>query len=246
MSSSSPTSSLTTTAAPRAPRAQPQPTVTSKEDLNSVGACPATPAQIAACAAKVREWLSPGQPGSLIFPCHNRDHATTTDNNNENNEDKDNNEKPKQPKQPSLRICLLDGFLLYSPPHLRPIMAQLDVKLLLRASRARAVARRAARDGYVTLEGFWKDPPGYVEKVVWPNYVDSHGWLFEGGKVDGGRLDGAVLAREGIEVLDPSADGEDAEFGRVLEWAVEAVMRGLERVVLKGERAVDGDAVDWR
>ncbi|KAK0741724.1 P-loop containing nucleoside triphosphate hydrolase protein [Apiosordaria backusii] len=62
-----------------------------------------------------------------------------------------------------------------------PILSQIDIKLFLLASESAAIARRKARDGYVTLEGFWKDPEGYVEEVVWPNYVEQHSYLFEGG-----------------------------------------------------------------
>jgi hypothetical protein len=29
-------------------------------------------------------------------------------------------------------------------------------------------ARREARTGYTTIEGWWADPPGYVDKIVWP------------------------------------------------------------------------------
>ncbi|KAK3321437.1 nicotinamide riboside kinase 1 [Cercophora scortea] len=143
-----------------------------------------------------------------------------------------------------LRICLLDGFLLYSPRHTATIMSQLDIKLFLLASRAKATARREARDGYVTLEGFWTDPPGYVDKVVWPNYVESHKWLFEGGVVEGGRLDEAVLREWGIQAQ--VGKGEDVEFGETVGWAVERVMAGLEAfweehggVRVEGESVLD-------
>ncbi|KAK4133289.1 hypothetical protein BT67DRAFT_424242 [Trichocladium antarcticum] len=211
-----------------------QPTVLSKEDLNSVGPSPAPPAQLAACTALVQHWLSPGQPGALIFPPPNQN---------------------PDPPRPKTRLCLLDGFLLYAPPTkttkttktnpppaLSRVAALIDIKLLLRASRAAALRRRAARAGYVTLEGFWTDPPGYVETVVWPNYAASHGWLFEDGVVERGRLDGGVLGREGIHAFGCGDEcdecdgdgeaGEDVEFGRVVRWAARVVMRELERVVL--------------
>lgn len=222
----------------RLPAHPPQPNLNSLEDLNTVGPCPATPEQIAACAARVNTWLTPGQPGAAIFP------GTPDPNPNAN---------ANHPKK--TRICILDGFLLYSPPPtsptststttattspLRPIMAHLDIKLFLHASRAAALQRRSARDGYVHMDGFWKDPPGYVEQVVWPNYAAAHRWLFEGGDVERGRLDGAVLRREGI-LAPPSPPGEEGGgenggnvgFGRVLEWAVGAVMGELERVCLR-------------
>ncbi len=40
-------------------------------------------------------------------------------------------------------------------------------------------------------------PPGYVDKIVWPNYVDAHKWLFENDDVEG-KLKEDVLAAKGI------------------------------------------------
>ncbi|KAK4140876.1 uncharacterized protein C8A04DRAFT_39510 [Dichotomopilus funicola] len=215
------------------------PNLNSLEDLNTVGPCPATPEQIASNTARVQTWLSPGHPGSLIF------NSTTSTR--------------------KTRICILDGFLLYSPPPapsseatptsskespFRNVMSHLNIKLFLLASKTSALRRRKARDGYVHVDGFWTDPPGYVEKIVWPNYVETHGWLFEGGDVEGGRVDGEVVRREGIWVPgvnggvvkqdgEGGGDGKEGEvaFGEVLGWAVGVVMEELERVCLgeKGE-----------
>ncbi|KAI1492970.1 nicotinamide riboside kinase 1 [Biscogniauxia mediterranea] len=192
------------------------PFVDSKEDQNSIGACPVSPAKLAAAKARVATWLAPGQPG----------HALIT----------------SSSSSPPPRICLLDGFLLYAAPDaaaavspLRAVTTSLlDVRLFLVVGREPAARRRAARDGYVTLEGFWADPPGYVDRVVWPNYVAAHAWLFERGDVDAGVLDQEVLAREGI--LAPPRDDDDGGEGkegepdmeRTFEWAVEVLMRRLE------------------
>ncbi|KAK4042320.1 nicotinamide riboside kinase [Parachaetomium inaequale] len=213
-SSSSPPSTTTrSTQLTKTPtRNSPQPTVNSIEDLNSVGPCPATPQQIASCTATVQTWLAPNNPGSLIFP------------------------PPSSSTKKKTRICILDGFLLYAPQTSSPptplsrIPPLLDIKLFLQASKAKALHRRGARDGYVHVDGFWTDPPGYVEKIVWPNYVEAHRWLFEGGDVEGGRVDQEVLGREGILV--PCVNGEEVEFGGMLEWAVGAVMGELERICL--------------
>ncbi|KAK3943532.1 nicotinamide riboside kinase [Diplogelasinospora grovesii] len=175
-----------------------QPDVNSKEDKNSVGASPITPDQIATLKSRVQSWLQPGHPGHAIFSTH-----------------------------PGLRICLLDGFLLYQKPDFATIMSELDVKLFLTVSRQKATQRREARDGYVTLEGFWKDPPGYVDKIVWPNYVQAHKWLFVDGDVEGGKLDEETLRREGIKAQ--IGKGQDVDFRETLEWAVGAVMEALER-----------------
>ena len=95
-------------------------------------------------------------------------------------------------------ICIIDGFLLYSES-MHSIRELFDVKLFLRTDYATAKSRRENRTGYVTLEGFWEDPPGYVEKVVWPNYVGDHAFLFEGGNVEGD-FKGEVLESVGVKV----------------------------------------------
>lgn len=109
-------------------------------------------------------------------------------------------------------------------------MASLDIKLFLQVSRDKATRRREARDGYVTLDGFWQDPPGYVDKVVWPNYAAAHAWMFEGGDAERGVLDQGALEREGIKAQ--VGRGADVEFGETLGWAVETIMGELERLVL--------------
>ena len=75
----------------------------------------------------------------------------------------------------------------------------------------------------MTLEGFWEDPPGYVDKIVWPNYVADHEWMFEGGDVEG-VFKGNVLEETGI--LCPEG-GLDVDLESTLKWAVEVLMRKL-------------------
>lgn len=48
----------------------------------------------------------------------------------------------------------------------------------------------------MTLEGFWEDPEGYVDEVVWPNYIAEHKWMFEGGDVDDGEVAERVQEEE--------------------------------------------------
>lgn len=103
------------------------------------------------------------------------------------------------------------------------IQPSLDIKFFLRASYAKAKARREARDGYVTLEGFWADPPGYVDKIVWPNYVEEHAWLFEEGDVEG-RFKENVLDKEGIRAMKDDVDGDMA---KLLEWTVDEILKDL-------------------
>lgn len=63
------------------------------------------------------------------------------------------------------RIAVIDGFLLYAEAMDR-IWKQLDVKLFLRTDLTTAKTRREFRSGYVTLEGFWQDPPGEFLRFV--------------------------------------------------------------------------------
>ena len=124
----------------------------------------------------------------------------------------------------STRLCIFDGFLLYSE-ELKPIQQHMDIKLFLRVSFAKAKARREARTGYVTLEGFWEDPPGYVDKIVWPNYVDAHQFMFEDGDVEG-NLKKEVL--EDWDVKCQESQGLDVDMETTLKWAVETIMKSLE------------------
>ncbi|KAG6101056.1 hypothetical protein E4U30_003144 [Claviceps sp. LM220 group G6] len=123
----------------------------------------------------------------------------------------------------ALRLCILDGFLLYAPS-MAALQPHLDLKFFLRTSYARAKARREARAGYVTLEGFWTDPPGYVDKIVWPNYVQEHSWMFEGGDVEG-KWEEDALRRKRIEVV--KGEGVDSEMEVVLTWMVDRMVEEL-------------------
>lgn len=110
-------------------------------------------------------------------------------------------------------IAIVDGFLLYSK-EMALLSSYLDVKLFLRTNFSTAKHRREARSGYVTLEGFWEDPPGYVEKVVWPNYVKDHAFLFEGGNVEGAY--NKVCDELGINGMPREAEGD---MSKCLKWA---------------------------
>jgi nicotinamide/nicotinate riboside kinase len=113
------------------------------------------------------------------------------------------------------RICVVDGFLLFSE-EMKDIRSLFDVKLFLRTSYETAKMRREARSGYVTLEGFWEDPPGYVDKVVWPNYAQDHKFLFEDGDVEK-ELKEDVCRSVGIRGMPRRAEGN---MTVCLEWAV--------------------------
>ena len=119
----------------------------------------------------------------------------------------------------NVTICLLDGFLLYPTPDWDVPDLPLDVKLFVRTTLDRVMARRGKRSGYVTLEGFWADPPGYIEDVVWPNYERAHKWMFEGGDCNDGEVKNQV---NGIEVA-PGKGEKDMKD--LLSWAVEVISK---------------------
>ena len=103
------------------------------------------------------------------------------------------------------------------------LQPQIDIKLFLRVSYAKAKARREARSGYVTLEGFWEDPPGYVDKIVWPNYIEDHKFMFEDGDVEG-QLKDEVVKEWGIRYL---KEGLDVDMATTLRWAVGIIIEQL-------------------
>ncbi|OTB05420.1 hypothetical protein M426DRAFT_139756 [Hypoxylon sp. CI-4A] len=191
------------------------PFVDSKEDQNSVGACPVPDAAIQAAKSKVASWTAPGQPGHAILVSSSSSSSSSSS-------------KP-------LRICILDGFLLYSPEmEAGGVTNLLDTKMFLLVSHESVVQRRERRDGYVTLDGFWKDPPGYVDKIVWPNYVEAHAGLFEGGDVEG-KLDEGILKEKSI--LAQTGEGLDVDMTTTFNWAVDTLIRQLEEFAGKeGER----------
>lgn len=122
------------------------------------------------------------------------------------------------PNQKHLPIAIIDGFLLFSED-MKAIRDLFDVKLFLRTNYKTAKTRREARSGYVTLEGFWEDPPGYVDNIVWPNYVKDHAFLFHDGDVEG-KLKEDVSQSLGIKAMPTEAQGD---MTACLEWAYETV-----------------------
>lgn len=119
-------------------------------------------------------------------------------------------------------IAMIDGFLLFSPI-ISPVPDLFTLKLFLPCTRNLTVDRRGRRQGYVTLEGFWEDPPGYIEKVVWPNYSKDHAFLFVDGNVEG-EVDNAVAEKCGLSVRDRSMM---EDMPATLKWAVNVLIDEL-------------------
>lgn len=128
---------------------------------------------------------------------------------------------PEDKRKP---IAIIDGFLLFSD-EMKDIRNLFDVKLFLRTSFKTAKSRREARSGYVTLEGFWEDPPEYVEKVVWPNYAKDHAFLFHDGDVEGA-LNEEVCKQLAIDTMPKEAQGD---MTACVNWAYDLVLRYLQK-----------------
>jgi nicotinamide/nicotinate riboside kinase len=129
----------------------------------------------------------------------------------------------KKKHEDSLSIAIIDGFLLYSEA-VKEIRDIFDVKILLKADYATVKMRRERRKGYVTLEGFWEDPEGYVDLIVWPNYVKDHRFLFQSGNVEG-LVDQALVESLGISVMP-----QDATENMTLcfDWACGILFKSIE------------------
>lgn len=121
------------------------------------------------------------------------------------------------------KLLIVEGFLLFPSPPLPAALPPLfNTKILLRVDRDVAKQRREARAGYVTLEGFWADPPGYFDDVVWPNYVESHQRYYVQGNVEGNADEGKC--KEGGVRIGPREGG----LVEVLEWVVSVIKSGVE------------------
>ncbi|KAI4137189.1 MAG: hypothetical protein LQ341_005243 [Variospora aurantia] len=134
----------------------------------------------------------------------------------------------------SQRVLILDGFLLFTPSVPSSFRSLLDLKVLLRAPYAEAKRRREARSGYTTMEGWWEDPPGYFDTVVWPNYVEENQEFFVGGDVEGD-VDEQRCQKEAVK----AKMGADGALGEVLRWVSGEMVRAFEeRGKGEGRRAL--------
>ncbi|KAK6500737.1 ribosylnicotinamide kinase [Arthrobotrys conoides] len=115
-------------------------------------------------------------------------------------------------------VVIVDGFLMFGSGVPEELKREFDVKLMIRTPYEKAKQRREERAGYTTMEGFWQDPPGYFEFLVWPAYVKQHSYLFKNGDMDTGILTDEALS-SGLRT--PAAT--DLTLMQTLEWAVETL-----------------------
>ncbi|PRT54365.1 Nicotinamide riboside kinase [Wickerhamiella sorbophila] len=110
-------------------------------------------------------------------------------------------------------VVLVDGIMLFHKSS--PVLDEFDHKIVLFTDYATLKQRRESRSGYVTIEGFWQDPPGYFDDIVWPEYLKNYGFLYEG--EPGTELSKA--ARQQAIVAPPSR-----ELDALLTWAVDLIL----------------------
>lgn len=208
----------------------------SKEDQNSVGAVPLREGVVEEVRGVVGAWWE-GIVQQILKSTADTDNTDNTGNTGSEPSER----TPKHgSRREEVRLCILDGFLLYPDPHnstdpgmvaLREGVAEkLDLRLFLPVAREKMLERRGRRTGYVTLEGFWEDPEGYVEDVVWVNYVRDCGWMFEAEEM--GVLRKGVVEEAGVRIA--SGDGKDGMEG-LFRWGVREVM-GLVEGRIGGRR----------
>jgi nicotinamide/nicotinate riboside kinase len=122
-------------------------------------------------------------------------------------------------KKTKRKIVIVDGFLLFAEG-LENMMELFDIKLLLTVDYETMKRRREARKGYMTIEGFWEDPPGYVDDIVWPNYVKDHKFLYQARNIDHG-VDEDICQQLGIHSRPP----EDMDnVTNCFIWAVSRIV----------------------
>ncbi|KAI7866005.1 P-loop containing nucleoside triphosphate hydrolase protein [Spinellus fusiger] len=80
-----------------------------------------------------------------------------------------------------MHYVLVDGFMLYGDSAL---YAEFDKRLFITASYDTLKQRRESRTGYTTIEGFWADPPGYFDMIVWPQFLKWNKHLFASDSVN--------------------------------------------------------------
>ena len=136
-------------------------------------------------------------------------------------------------------IGIVEGDLLY---HSETIRSLLDIKILLRASREDARARRFDRaDDQGAGEGrkFW-DTKEYFERTLWPHYSKEHAILFDRADVDG-RPKSRVCDNVGIRVQ-PMLN---MSLEQALRWMVDVICRESEEVTYLHDRKM-ASSIDRR
>lgn len=122
---------------------------------------------------------------------------------------------------PSVPIVLVDGFMLY---HDAANANLFDIRCFFHAPYSVLKHRRASRQGYNTVGGFWVDPPGYFDDIVWPAYEKNHRHLFNNNDVNS-TLN--TYAKETLKLVDFANDGSKSLEDLVRE-VIELIKRATD------------------
>lgn len=96
----------------------------------------------------------------------------------------------------------------------------------------------AMGSGQEAQPSFWEDPPGYVDDIVWPHYVQDHAWLLLPEGERWREMDAQEIVKKVGRGVDARTDvgvavapGQGSKpMVEVLKWAVDEVLKGLEAV----------------
>ncbi|KAJ5172410.1 hypothetical protein N7492_005003 [Penicillium capsulatum] len=75
-------------------------------------------------------------------------------------------------------------------------------------------------------QNFWTDPPGYVDDIVWPRYVQDHAWLLVPRGAEGdllSRVGDGTEVREDVGVRVAPGKGEQG-MSEMVRWAVREIV----------------------
>ncbi|KAL0079207.1 P-loop containing nucleoside triphosphate hydrolase protein, partial [Phycomyces blakesleeanus] len=114
-------------------------------------------------------------------------------------------------------FVLVDGFMLYWDTAL---CAELDARIFITASYDTLKYRRENRQGYNTAEGYWADPPGYFDAIVWPQFVRWNKHLFVGedhSEVDHKVVDNVLVIDTDIYSIETTAKMVVNKLGKTFE-----------------------------
>lgn len=93
------------------------------------------------------------------------------------------------------------------------LLPMFDKNIFLRASYQTLKKRRENRS-YLTQETVWVDPPGYFDKLVYPAYAKTHGYLFEEDNVE------LELKPEVSKRINSFVNNEGVLVSDILQWCV--------------------------
>lgn len=120
----------------------------------------------------------------------------------------------------NVKIVIVDGFMLFNRDD---IAEEFDLRLFIRAPYKTLKRRRAARNGYQTLDSFWVDPPYYFDEFVYKSYAENHKHLFKDNDVEGD------LTQDASERIFSFNNDDDVSINESLTWILEQIAAACEK-----------------